>query len=511
MRKRGLLVLLCVFLMVGMLSGCGGKGGNTDSSVRTDGQEITLKWMLAGGAYSPSDEAEVRALYNEKLAEALPGVQIDFEVVPFGDYAQRLQLALTAREELDLIWSGYVISYVNEAANGSFMAMDDLLKEYGKDMLEEIPDWAWEQQRVNGKIYSVPNMQEVTNEGKALFFQTEQGAKYMDREKLTKILNSSPTVTQEGWDAIGEYLEVLKQNGELKKGVSTASVPSFLSNTNTEAIVDNFVIVRGADEIKVEHLFERPEKQLSFDVMADWYKKGYIVEDIASMESASQYEFKEDGNVLWAHNYFKDIEIGQRNNGRPFVDVIPIKGLPPYISMGNAATSTSIAAYSTNAIPAMEVLDLMNTKKGTDLFNLLVYGVEGKHYEMKNNKVSYIRDAQQKPLYKLERWVVGNTFNGHMLESDPDGWFEYLLNDVQGPTAETSPLLGFKPDVSKLSTELTHIRAVEGEFSRSLNDGALPDHRATYEEMMGKLKTAGLEKVKAELQSQIDAFLAAKK
>lgn len=502
MRKKGLLVLLSAFLLVGAFSGCA-------PSEKTSGTEETrLKWMLPGGEYSPSDEAEVRALYNEKLAETLPGVQVDLDVVPWSDYAQRLQLALAAKEDVDIAWSGYLISYVTEATNGSFLALDDLLAEHGQDMLEEIPQWAWAQQTLNGKIYSVPNMQEVTNEGKALFFQTEQGAKYMDREKLTEVLNASPVMTREGWDAIGEYLEALKQNGELKKGVSTASIPKMLGNMRSDKIVDNFMILRGDDDIKVWHLLETPDMQLAFDVMAEWYKKGYIVEDVASLESNSQNEFKEEGNTLWAHNYFKDIEVGQRNGGRAYVDVLAIKGQKPYIGMGEAATSTAIVSYSEDAVPAMKLLDLMNTKKGAELFNLLAYGIEGKQYTLKDNKVYAIRDEQNTPLYKLERWVIGNVFNGYEMETDPDGWYEYLLTEVQGPDVEVSPLMGFKPDVSGLSTELAHIRAVEGEYYRSLCDGALPDHKKTYAEMMDKLKTAGLDTVKAELQSQIDTWLA---
>lgn len=503
--KKGLLVLLSVFLAVGAFSGC------SQGEKKTSKMGTHIKWMVPGDHFSPADEAEVFKAYNDKLSQILPDVEVEIELVPFGDYAQRHQLTLSAKEDVDILWTGYLLSYITEATNGSYLALNDLLEEHAPDMLKEIPQWAWDKQSLNGNIYSVPNMQQVANEGKALFFQTEQGKKYMDREKLEKILNKEKIMTREGWDAIGNYLEKLKQNGELKKGVSTSSIPSMLGNMRSDQIVDNFVILYGEEDIKVWHLYETPEQQLMYDVMAEWYKKGYIVEDVASLESPNQYEFEEDGNILWAHNYFKDIEKGQQKSGRPWVDALGIKGMGPIIGMGDSATASAIVSYSPDSVAAIKVLDLMNTKKGADLFNTLAFGIEGKQYNLKEGRMSPVRDEQELPLYQINRWELGNVFNGYELESDPDNWYNYLLTEVQGPNVGLSPLLGFKPDVSGLSTELAHIRAVEGEYYRSLCDGALPDHKATYAEMMDKLKTAGLDKVKAELQSQIDKWLAENK
>lgn len=503
MLRKGLLILMSLVLIVGAFSGCG------PDKTTSDNGEVTLKWLIPSSNYSLEDEAEVEALFNEKLAEVLPGIQLDLEKVSFSDYAQRYQLALAAKEDIDLIWSGYLISYVSEATNGSFLALDDLLKEYGKDLYEEIPEWAWKQQSLNGKIYSVPNMQQVATEGRAMFFKIDQGDKYMDREEMTSILNANPTLTREAWDAIGDYLGKLKENGEIQKGVSTATVPSMLGMMRADALVDNFVILRGEDKPKVWYKYETSDMKLAFDVMAEWYKKGYIVEDIASLESQSMYEFKEDGNVLWAHNYFKGTAEGQRNSGREYVDAIGITTQGPYISMKASDTSTAIVSYSKHPVEAMKLLDLLNTEKGSELFKLLAYGIEGKHYTLDDaNRVVTIRDAKEEPLYMIYHWVIGNVFNGYEMETDPEGWFEYLQTEVQGENVEVSPLLGFKPDITKLSTELAHIKAVEGEFYRGLCDGALADHKKTYNEMMNKLKVAGLDKVKAELQSQVDAWYA---
>ena len=500
MFKKGLLLVMAI-LLVTSLVGCG--------STKTSGEDVvTLKWLIPSSHYSLEAEAEVEALFNEKLAEELPGIQVELEKVPFSDYAQRYQLALAAKEEIDIVWSGYLLSYVTEATNGSFLALDDLIKEHGQDMYEEIPEWAWKQQSLNGKIYSVPNMQQVVREGRALYFKVDQGDKYMDREEMRRKLNASPNMTRESWDALGEYLEELKQNGEIQKGVSTATIPSMLGMMREDVLVDNFMILRGDKKPKVVHKYEAPEMKLAFDVMAEWYKKGYIVEDVASLESQSMYEFKEDGNVLWAHNYFNGIEESNKSGGREYVDVMGITTQTPYVQMKASDTSTAIVSYTKHPVEAMKFLNLINSDKGSELFKLLAYGIEGKHYTLDDaNRVVMIRDEKEQPLYTIYHWVLGSVFNGYEMESDPVGWFAYLQNEIQGKNVDVSPLLGFKPDVSKLSTELAHIKTVEGEYYRGLCDGALVDHNKSYKEMMEKLKIAGLDKVKKELQSQVDEWL----
>ena len=46
---------------------------------------------------------------------------------------------------------------------------------------------------------------------------------------------------------------------------------------------------------------------------------------------------------------------------------------------------------------------------------------------------------------------------------------------------------------------------------KDLNCGNRPDVEATYNEYMAKVKTAGMEKVKEEMQKQVNEFFADKK
>lgn len=82
----------------------------------------------------------------------------------------------------------------------------------------------------------------------------------------------------------------------------------------------------------------------------------------------------------------------------------------------------------------------------------------------------------------------------------------------ESPDTLTSSLVGFVPDTSSITTQLEQITAIEKEYEPSLNLGIMgvDGWEAYYEEYMNKLKTAGMDKVKAELQKQLDEFLASK-
>lgn len=57
-----------------------------------------------------------------------------------------------------------------------------------------------------------------------------------------------------------------------------------------------------------------------------------------------------------------------------------------YIPYAASASNTAISINSKHPERAMQLIGLMNTEKGKDLYNLLVFGIEGEHYTKVNDK-----------------------------------------------------------------------------------------------------------------------------
>lgn len=75
--------------------------------------------------------------------------------------------------------------------------------------------------------------------------------------------------------------------------------------------------------------------------------------------------------------------------------------------------------------------------------------------------------------------------------------------------AEILPTVGFKPDTSRISTEIAQCNSVRDEF-KELSYGAFSDWQSRYSQYMTKLNEAGCETIREELQKQLDAWLSNK-
>ena len=176
----------------------------------------------------------------------------------------------------------------------------------------------------------------------------------------------------------------------------------------------------------------------------------------------------------------------------------------PYIATSNCvSTMIGISRTSKNPEKAFEFIELVNTDK--ELYNLISYGVEGKHYNLTDEgKVSYIEDSGYAP---KAAWKFGNQFNALVEDgADSDVWEQ---TEALNNSAYADRLLGFVFDDSNVTNEMANLNSVRAEYDYVWLGTAL-DYADHIEEYKEKMEQAGIRKVMAELQSQIDAFLASK-
>jgi putative aldouronate transport system substrate-binding protein len=76
--------------------------------------------------------------------------------------------------------------------------------------------------------------------------------------------------------------------------------------------------------------------------------------------------------------------------------------------------------------------------------------------------------------------------------------------------AEVSPAMGFSFDQDPVRTEVAAVQNVVSQYRKSLENGA-SDPAVVLGEYQAKLKAAGLEKIIAEKQRQLDIWVAINK
>jgi len=257
------------------------------------------------------------------------------------------------------------------------------------------------------------------------------------------------------------------------------------------------------------------------DNMAKWYRAGYIVKDIMSMENKRAYEEKADGNIMFTHGW-QYVETAHQqelyNQYLGFkVYYYPLHN-DWFISNARANVVTAIPQQAKHPVEAIKFLELLNTQESGELATILGFGIEGTHWiktadpsgktPMRIKTLQYDAtqaDPSDKVTYATYFWsIVDNPMVGANQTTDLSA---QAIAAAQLAKSRVTPIIGFLPDTKSVATEWAQVQAVITEYQYQLEFGTLTDPDATYQEFLGKLKAAGNDKIIALLQSQLDAFM----
>ncbi|MBR1970582.1 MAG: DUF3502 domain-containing protein, partial [Clostridia bacterium] len=278
-------------------------------------------------------------------------------------------------------------------------------------------------------------------------------------------------------------------------------------------VAANAFVKTDNDELKVFDFINHENSMEYYELVTEWFNKGYIRKDILSLTDITLDEGKEDGYVLWADSCFKGAS--ETDSKKYGMEVISTALFDRFIvSHNRPSTNTAIAKTCENPEKAMEFLNLMNSTKGKDLFNLLVFGFEGEHYKkIDDTKIEWLLESQpgtsSDMAYGFSAWALGNTFNAYTTQYEVDGWNDYILNEVNA-NAIVSPLAGFSLDRQPIKLELAQYDAIFNEYVY-LDLGATPNYKELIKERNEKMKKAGSDKILKETQRQIDEWKKTKK
>jgi putative aldouronate transport system substrate-binding protein len=149
----------------------------------------------------------------------------------------------------------------------------------------------------------------------------------------------------------------------------------------------------------------------------------------------------------------------------------------------------------------MEFLDLVNTN--AEIYNLICYGVEGKHWKWVDQDTKVIEKVADSGYNPDANWEFGNAFNAYYFNAAQIPVVEEQKKINQ--TAVPSPVLGFTFDKKSVETELATFPSADPVWAE-LFGGTVADVKGKIEEGVNILKDAGVEKVITEVQTQIDAW-----
>ena len=479
--KHTILAVVMIGMMLSSLTACssdGQKNGNSDGP--------TLTWYVP--KENPTDKQLVMDAVN-KITEEKIGARLDIQFVDAGAYDDRMTMLYASGQEMDLCfvsnWTNNVLTAVQK---GALAEMDELIDQNAPQLREVIPQYLFDATKINGKIYGIPN-QQVLFRQQCLVIFNDLAEKYHFDASSVKTL-----------DDLEPYLQTIKEN-EPSLYPFARTTSSVFINENFESIPPECgarirVDTPKGEYVKVELIEDTPEYKEAVKKMNDWYAKGYIRQDINSVLNVDS-EVLAGKYAVTDTVYKPGIEAEWKAKTGRESTFIPIGEafLPANAGM---ATMTAISRTSKNKEKAIQMLELVQTDK--ELFNLIAFGIEGKHYNRIDEQ--YIEPIAESGYNLNAAWMFGNQFNAYLtVGQEPDVWEKTKqMND----TAIPSPISGFILDTEPIKTELSQISTVRNEYA-SVDNGTEND--AMYNEMVSKLEEAGQRKVIEEIQRQLDAYL----
>ncbi len=479
---------------------------NREKQVKTDEEAketVLLRWMVVGEEYPDTDK--VISAFNERLKDYLPGISVEFDITSRSGYLKDWETAIMAGSSFDLAWfSSDIGDFTQEVRDGSLMAVDFALETFGSDILKSINDGEWSRVRHGSNTYAIPSPGVAYRSLPCAIAKDYYMERYGDIEKIGEVNRRNVWSTDECYDVFEPFLSGILSAGDIGKGVSALSFSS-LADKGYEGICgwdSPFAIRLYEDGLKVVNKYEEDAYRIYFSRMAKWYAAGYIRQDIRDVLDPLAEDGKNNGSVLYIGEYNGD-GIGLSGAEPEYSAVCESLQEEKFIPFEGARNAIVVPKTSVHPAEAIQLLDLLYSEQGKDLYRMLVNGFESDHYIRLNNGTIVRRhDNDGRLLYSLPPGSVGNTFRNFERKTG-----EFDTVEEYNRSAKLSPLTGFELDTRMIAEELAAAELTVNTYVPELSRGYLTDWEEVYREFIEQMKRGGSDKIIKEIQRQIDIFL----
>jgi putative aldouronate transport system substrate-binding protein len=493
-RKKLSIGFASILAVMLFLSACGNNNSSNNASPsgssqasasasNGSGQPVELSWYTIGTPQKDVDKvmAEVSKYTKDKI-----GVTVKMTMIDWGDYTQKMQVLTASGADMDIMFTAsWAFDYVQNARKGAFAPIDDLLKQYGQGITSVLDPAFLEGSKVDGKNYGVPANKELPAQEVWRF-----NKKILDANKLS--INGVRTL-----ESLEPLLKTVKQN-------NPDVIPFQVDMNYTPYVPYDYLIEKfplavklGDTGYKVVNVLDTPEMKQALATMHKYYTAGYIPTEAATLQSSADVQATGKWFVDKATTQPFADNVWSTSYGYPIVSTPESDALIYNLSV--MGSMQAISSNSKNKEKAMEFLNLLNTDPV--LRNMVDSGIEGTHY--KKTDANYMENLPASKNYDMPTFALGNVMLTYLNPGDPlDKWAQFKkYNDAGKPAI----LLGFNFDPTKVSSEIAAVQNAKEAFWAPLMTGTV-DPNKYLPQAIAKLKAAGLDKIQAEAQSQLDAW-----
>ena len=453
----------------------------------------TIIWYCGGSEQTGSEP--VFAKLNEILLEKY-NILLDFRIFDFGVYDEKMNMIISSGEDYDLCFTtqAWVNKYPVQVGKSAFLALDDYLPNYPA-LREALPEFLFEQARIDGKIYAVPNYQITYSQWGYLF-----------RKDLIDESGFDYTTVKNYWDAEPFWQFVKDNHPELYPTNSIYTQFQNVRNVLIPADADAY-FHRDDPTYKLSMYWDK-EESMAAEFGAYYaglqnrlmWEKGFFRQDIATVQDETADDAA--GKFASIAGVIKPGGEAERKKKSANYDWVQVGVQDAFTtSVASRSAMTAVNALSKHPEEALRMLEIMNTD--AEVFNMLNFGIQDTNYTLDNGKVALVDESGY---FYNAAWAIGNQFNALLMNNQEDGIWE--ATDKLNREAEITPINGFSFTNVNVTTEIANVDAVMKEFK---NWEYQDDYEERYDQYYEKLKAAGCDTILAEVQKQLDEWVKANK
>ena len=498
---RTIYILSAVIMTAFALNGCGTVTRGTGESAAVGLEQVTLKMYIPGNR--PIDMDEVISQAEERMKDTV-NVKLDMIFVPWSDLASKTQVALITGEDIDLVYDAPWMLMNEMISGGYYEPLDDLIQQYGKNIITTRTQALLDANRFEGAIYGIPSAGGDHAVLRSYAYRKDLAEKY----EIPQITN---------YEQLIEFLYIIKDSEPdlipLSAGTvipQTVAGMRLESETNlrpTPALPADYILYFDGNDGKVKNLFDDITDEILsyFTETRKLYEDKIIDQDILASAVPGNSLLQEGKRAVATHNstvLFYDVAEELKN-------IYPDAELDTYnankFEKGKYITTFQrwdfmcVPKISKNKERVIMFIDWVNAEQAN--FDLVMYGVEGKNWEPVGDRQINRLNADFPPF----GYAWGNPM---FIRSDSrytpaDIEKSKFLSDANNYVPDI--LIGFTFNAEPVTDEITLYNNLQSKYMIPISNGVIDP-----EENWEAFKNEGYDAVKIiqdELQKQIDTFL----
>ena len=476
-------------------------------------ETVTLEWYVLEGP-APGNEM-VWAAINDYMVEKI-GVKINFHYINADEYTAKMNpMMMNGTKGIDIVNVNGQLPYVEWAKKGAFVAMDDLLQ-YAPKTAELVGEDFFNAMRIDGKIYAIPSVKDSVQMYSARFNQTMNDA--LGLTVPTEINGYKDMVAylydaKAARDANPEYAWLSEQGvpvtrcyADFEKYIQFEKINSLLG-TNVAGIEG--IAAAAADGSEVFSIYQTAEYAEMCKTIMQMRLDGILYNGDVWYYDSDQF-FK-------PYYVLNDIGSGWVEAGINADDPVQKRWTTAFVPFQDNVAMTSYLHQAANAITvscqhpekAMQALELINT----DPFvaTALRFGLEGTHWTLNEDGTLNTEGTLNANNDNNFYWY-GAQFGAIVYSKVPasKGTAQFMDKLAVANAKAKAGNMGFIFDPTPVQNEVAACSAKIDEFNTNLKFGkheTMEDVNAALAAFSAALDEAGIAKVVAECQAQLNAFL----